>query len=62
MRSRLTEPSREQILRYCAAEPVERVFLEDVARRSLGRFAATSGSDGGAGCGFVVLAEILDAD
>jgi GNAT superfamily N-acetyltransferase len=37
--SRIVEPSREQILRYCAEDPVERVFLEDVARRRLGRFA-----------------------
>jgi uncharacterized protein len=36
----LTEPSLEQILDFCAEEPVERVFLEDVARRGLGRFAA----------------------
>jgi RimJ/RimL family protein N-acetyltransferase len=33
------EPNREQILRYCAEDPVERVFLEDMARRGLGRFA-----------------------
>jgi ribosomal protein S18 acetylase RimI-like enzyme len=33
-----TDPSLEQILDFCAAEPVERVFLEDVARRGLGRF------------------------
>jgi GNAT superfamily N-acetyltransferase len=33
------EPPLEQILRYCAEDPVERVFLEDVARRRLGRFA-----------------------
>ena len=33
------EPSLEQIFRYCAEDPVERVFLEDVARRRLGRFA-----------------------
>jgi RimJ/RimL family protein N-acetyltransferase len=32
------EPSREQVLEFCAREPVERVFLEDVARRGLGRF------------------------
>ncbi len=32
------EPPLEQILRYCAEDPVERVFLEDVARRRLGRF------------------------
>jgi hypothetical protein len=33
------EPPLEQILAYCAEDPVERVFLEDVARRGLGRFA-----------------------
>ena len=36
--AKLVEPSREQILRFCAQDPVERVFLEDVARRGLGRF------------------------
>jgi GNAT superfamily N-acetyltransferase len=36
----LIEPKRDQILRFCAADPVERVFLEDVARRGLGRFVA----------------------
>jgi uncharacterized protein len=35
----IVEPPQEQILRYCAEDPVERVFLEDVARRGLGRFA-----------------------
>lgn len=35
----LVEPDRAQILLYCADDPVERVFLEDVARRGLGRFA-----------------------
>jgi RimJ/RimL family protein N-acetyltransferase len=34
------EPTLEQVLAFCAREPVERVFLEDVARRGLGRFAA----------------------
>ena len=34
------EPSSEQVLAFCAREPVERVFLEDVARRGLGRFLA----------------------
>jgi uncharacterized protein len=33
------EPSLEQILDFCAEDPVERVFLEDVARRGLGRFS-----------------------
>jgi uncharacterized protein len=33
-------PSLAQILAFCAEDPVERVFLEDVARRGLGRFSA----------------------
>jgi uncharacterized protein len=37
---KLTEPKRDEILRFCARDPVERVFLEDVARRGLGRFVA----------------------
>ena len=41
----LIEPRRDQILRFCALDPVERVFLEDVARRGLGRFVAQA-SDG----------------
>jgi ribosomal protein S18 acetylase RimI-like enzyme len=44
-RPRVFEPSVEQILRFCAAEPVERVYLEDAARRGIGRFAAV-GSEG----------------
>ncbi|MBA2475783.1 MAG: GNAT family N-acetyltransferase [Actinobacteria bacterium] len=40
MRERLTDPALAQILDFCAEEPVERVFLEDVARRRLGRFTA----------------------
>ncbi len=38
MSGKLIEPKRDQILRFCAEDPVERVFLEDVARRGLGRF------------------------
>jgi RimJ/RimL family protein N-acetyltransferase len=34
------EPQLDQILEFCGRDPVERVFLEDVARRGLGRFAA----------------------
>lgn len=34
------EPALEQILAFCGEDPVERVFLEDVARRRLGRFTA----------------------
>jgi hypothetical protein len=37
---KLIDPSLEHILDFCAEEPVERVFLEDVARRGLGRFVA----------------------
>ena len=32
-------PRLSQVLAYCAEDPIERVFLEDVARRGLGRFA-----------------------
>jgi uncharacterized protein len=46
-------PSLEEILRFCADDPVERVFLEDVARRGLGRFQAVE--DGG---GLVALCHI----
>jgi ribosomal protein S18 acetylase RimI-like enzyme len=35
------EPSLEQTLEFCAAEPVERVFLHEAARRGLGRILAT---------------------
>jgi uncharacterized protein len=34
----LKEPTLEEILAFCAEDPIERVFLEDVARRGLGRF------------------------
>jgi len=46
MQRRLVEPTTEQILAYCAGDPVERVFLEDVARRGHGRFAALERDDG----------------
>jgi len=38
------EPALTQILEFCAEDPVERVFLEDVARRRLGRFTAFAGN------------------
>jgi ribosomal protein S18 acetylase RimI-like enzyme len=38
-------PRLSQILGFCAEDPIERVFLADVARRGLGRFAALR--DGG---------------
>ena len=47
MRPALVEPSTDQILAYCAEGPVERVFLEDVARRGSGKFAGLEGRDGG---------------
>jgi RimJ/RimL family protein N-acetyltransferase len=34
------DPHLDEILAFCAEDPVERVFLEDVARRGLGRFSA----------------------
>jgi len=39
-------PRIEQVLAFCAEDPVERVFLEDVARRGLGRFVAVERDDG----------------
>ena len=38
--ARRVKPRLEQVLEFCARDPVERVFLEDVARRGLGRFSA----------------------
>lgn len=38
-------PTIEQILRFCGRDPIERVFLEDVARRGLGRFAGLAEGD-----------------
>jgi ribosomal protein S18 acetylase RimI-like enzyme len=43
----LVEPVNSEVLEFCAREPVERVFLEDVARRGLGRFLAVPEEDGG---------------
>jgi uncharacterized protein len=40
------EPTHRQVLDFCARDPVERVFLEDVARRGLGRFYGVARSDG----------------
>jgi uncharacterized protein len=39
-------PSLAQTLAFCAEDPVERVFLEDVARRGLGRFSAVEEAGG----------------
>jgi RimJ/RimL family protein N-acetyltransferase len=40
------EPTQEQVLEFCAREPIERVFLEDVARRGLGRFHGVENGSG----------------
>src|SRR5690348_11482006 len=37
-------PTLDQVLSFCAEEPVERVFLEDIARRGLGRSLAVAGA------------------
>ena len=38
----MIEPDLGQVLAFCAEDPIERVFLEDVARRGLGRFRAVA--------------------
>jgi ribosomal protein S18 acetylase RimI-like enzyme len=38
----LIEPALDEILAFCAQDPIERVFLEDVARRGLGRFTGVA--------------------
>ena len=38
--AKLHTPPPDQVLAFCAENPVERVFLEDLARRGLGRFLA----------------------
>jgi uncharacterized protein len=40
--AKLREPGLDEILAFCAEDPVERVFLEDVARRGTGRFTAAA--------------------
>lgn len=40
------EPAIDDVLAFCRRDPVERVFLEDVARRGHGRFIAIRGEDG----------------
>ena len=45
-RATTIEPNLGQILDFCEQDPVERVFLEDVARRGLGRFTAVGGRGG----------------
>jgi uncharacterized protein len=38
--AKVFSPTRKQVLGFCSADPIERVFLEDIARRGLGRFNA----------------------
>jgi GNAT superfamily N-acetyltransferase len=38
--ARYVSPTLDQILAFCEREPIERVFLEDIARRGIGRFSA----------------------
>ncbi|HEU5214557.1 MAG TPA: GNAT family N-acetyltransferase [Gaiellaceae bacterium] len=40
-------PTLDQVLGFCAEDPIERVFLEDIARRGLGRFSAVARDGGG---------------
>jgi RimJ/RimL family protein N-acetyltransferase len=42
---KLREPALDEVLAFCAEDPVERVFLEDLARRGVGRFTA-AGAEG----------------
>jgi ribosomal protein S18 acetylase RimI-like enzyme len=37
---RTVTPTLDQVLAFCAEDPIERVFLEDIARRGLARFSA----------------------
>lgn len=46
LRKRVIEPQLDQILEFCAEDPVERVFLEDAARRRLGRFVGVASGNG----------------
>ncbi len=64
-------PTREQLLHFCAEAPIERVFIEDLARAGLGRLAAVADGErltavchiganiapAGEGCG--VFAELM---
>ncbi len=42
----MIEPDLDQVLEFCGRDPVERVFLEDVARRGYGRFVGVPAGDG----------------
>jgi ribosomal protein S18 acetylase RimI-like enzyme len=40
--NRLIEPDLDRVLAFCAEDPIERVYLEEVARRGPGRLVATA--------------------
>ena len=40
------DPTRDQLLEYCARDPIERVFLEDAVRRGFGRFVGVADTAG----------------
>jgi ribosomal protein S18 acetylase RimI-like enzyme len=42
----LVEPRLDQVLEFCARDPIERVFVEDVARRGYGRFLGVENGSG----------------
>jgi ribosomal protein S18 acetylase RimI-like enzyme len=42
----LIDPTLDQMLAFCAGDPIERVFLEDAARRGHARFRAVEGESG----------------
>jgi ribosomal protein S18 acetylase RimI-like enzyme len=43
---KVIEPTRDEVLEFCTHDPVERVFLEDAARRGFGRFSAIANREG----------------
>jgi uncharacterized protein len=43
---KVIEPTRDEVLEFCTHDPVERVFLEDAARRGFGRFSAVANREG----------------
>jgi uncharacterized protein len=44
---RVIAPTLRQVFDFCADDPVERVFLEEAARRGAGRFAGLEGDEDG---------------
>jgi ribosomal protein S18 acetylase RimI-like enzyme len=42
----LIDPTLDEMLAYCAQDPIERVFLEDAARRGNAKFRAVPGENG----------------